>query len=73
MRLMLLYWSITKSNQMINLTQVFVPVIVLDDVTNSPDGCQVLVISLWIDVMQRGGGPGIPVGASEINRNLDMG
>lgn len=49
------------------------PVIVLDDISHSPDSRQIFIIALRVDVMEGDGGPGIPIGASEINRNLSRG
>lgn len=73
-----LHWLALTEHQQFKLNvkpnqKVIVPVIVLDDVANGPDGSQVFIIALRIDVMQGGGGPGIPVGASKINSNLYVG
>lgn len=53
-----------------NAIQVNLPVIVLDDITHSPDCSQVFIIAVRVDVMEGLRVPGIPVGAGEINSNL---
>lgn len=49
---------------------IYLPVIVLDDITHCPDSRQVFIIALWVDVMEGLGIAGIPIGACEINSNL---
>lgn len=46
------------------------PVIVLDDITHCPDGCQVFIVALWVDVVEGLGGSRIPVGSCEVDGNL---
>lgn len=46
------------------------PVIVLDDITHCPDGCQVFIIAFRVDIVGGLGRGGIPVRACEINGNL---
>ena len=46
------------------------PVIVLDDITHCPDGCQVLVVAVRVDVVEGLGGAGIPVGTCEVDGDL---
>lgn len=46
------------------------PVIVLDDVTHCPDGCQVFIVALWVNVMEGLWRSRITVGACEVDGNL---
>lgn len=46
------------------------PVIVLDDIAHCPDGRQVLIVALRVDVVEGLGGAGVPVRACEVNGNL---
>lgn len=65
-------YSSNKGFISVNLS-LSLPVIVLDDVTHSPDSCQVFIKALRVDVMEGHRGPGVPVGASKINSNLARG
>lgn len=51
---------------------MYLPVVVLDDITNCPDGCQVLIVALWADVVEGLRRPRIPVRACEVNGDLDQ-
>lgn len=46
------------------------PVIVLDDITHRPDGWQVFIITLRVDIVEGFGGSWIAVGACEVDGNL---
>lgn len=53
-----------------NILSINLPVIVLDDVTHSPDSRQVFIKALRVDIMEGHRGLGIAVGAGKINSNL---
>jgi len=48
------------------------PVIVLDDFTHCPDGCQVFIVAFRVDVVEGMGGARVPVRACEVDGNLDQ-
>lgn len=49
------------------------PVIVLNDLPNSPDGRQIFVGAHRVDIVQRGRVEGIPVGGCKVYSNLQSG
>lgn len=55
---------------LIRRIRIYVPVIVLDDITHCPDSSQVLVVASRVDVVEGLGSAGVPVGACEVNGNL---
>ncbi len=46
------------------------PVIILDDITHGPDGCQVFIIAFGVDIVEGLWRAGIPIRACEVNGNL---
>lgn len=54
-----------------NSRRVYLPVVVLDDVAHRPDGCQVFIKAVRVDVVQGLGGLGVSVRAGEVDGNLN--